>query len=159
RQLGRDEATIFPLKGKEVPEGAVYCSFLLPRTVCRREITREEAQVYLRDAKTALLTDFISQRGRPFSATLVLRETGRHGFEFPPRGGAAAAEAGEGGEAGQGAKKGARQQRAGGRKKAPAAKAGKAAKAAKGGKGGKATKAEKAASKPEKATEKAAEKT
>jgi DNA topoisomerase-3 len=87
RKLGRDEATLFALKKKEIPEGAEHCTFLFPRTVCRREITRDEALAYLRDGKTPLLTDFISQRGRPFSATLKLNpETGRHNFEFPPRG-------------------------------------------------------------------------
>ena len=57
----------------------------MPRTVCKREITREEAEHYLREGKTELLTDFTSRFGRPFSATLVLKDTGRHGFEFPPR--------------------------------------------------------------------------
>jgi DNA topoisomerase-3 len=57
----------------------------LPRTVCKREITREEAEVYLRNDRTDLLEDFTSRFGRPFSATLVLKENGRHGFEFPPR--------------------------------------------------------------------------
>ncbi len=61
------------------------CGFQLPRTVCKREITREEALVYLSTGRTELLTDFTSRFGRPFSATLVLKETGRHGFEFPPR--------------------------------------------------------------------------
>ncbi len=61
------------------------CGFVFPRTVCKREITREEAEVYLRSGKTELLTDFTSRFGRPFSATLVLKENGRHGFEFPPR--------------------------------------------------------------------------
>jgi DNA topoisomerase-3 len=61
------------------------CGFQLPRTVCKREITREEAMVYLRTGRTELLTDFTSRFGRPFSATLVLKESGRHGFEFPPR--------------------------------------------------------------------------
>ncbi len=63
------------------------CGFQLPRTVCKREISREEALVYLGTGKTELLTDFTSRFGRPFSATLVLRKTGRHGFEFPPRAG------------------------------------------------------------------------
>jgi DNA topoisomerase-3 len=58
---------------------------VLPRTVCKRELTRDEALVYLRDGKTELLTDFTSRFGRPFSAQLVLKENGRHGFEFPPR--------------------------------------------------------------------------
>ncbi|HVP30098.1 MAG TPA: DNA topoisomerase III [Myxococcota bacterium] len=77
------------------------CGFVLPRTVCKREITREEALVYLANGKTDLLTDFTSRFGRPFSATLVLKENGRHGFEFPPRAprapkGKAAVETGEG---------------------------------------------------------------
>jgi DNA topoisomerase-3 len=62
------------------------CGFVFPRTICKREITREEAIVYVATGKTELLTDFTSRFGRPFSATLVLKKTGRHGFEFQPRG-------------------------------------------------------------------------
>jgi hypothetical protein len=80
-ELGRDETQ---------PRS---CGFVLPRSVCRREITRDEALVYVRTGKTDLLTDFTSRFGRPFSAILVLKENGRHGFEFPPRG--AKAEAAE----------------------------------------------------------------
>jgi DNA topoisomerase-3 len=69
-------------KDPELPKG---CGFALPRTVCKREITREEALVYLANRRTDVLTDFTSRYGRPFSATLVLKENGRHGFEFPPR--------------------------------------------------------------------------
>jgi DNA topoisomerase-3 len=65
------------------------CGWILPRTVCKREITREEALHYLRTGRTELLTDFTSRFGRPFSAVLFLKENGRHGFEFPPRGQAA----------------------------------------------------------------------
>ncbi len=61
------------------------CGFQLPRTVCKREITRDEALYYLQNRRTELLTDFTSRFGRPFSATLVMKENGRHGFEFPPR--------------------------------------------------------------------------
>jgi DNA topoisomerase-3 len=61
------------------------CGFILPRTVCKREITRDEAEVYLRNGRTDLLEGFTSRFGRPFSATLVRKDTGRHGFEFPPR--------------------------------------------------------------------------
>jgi DNA topoisomerase-3 len=87
KKIDRDETTSYVLKKKEIPEDMQYCPFLLPRTICKREITREEAEGYLKNGRTEQLTDFISQRGRPFSATLFLRETGRHGFEFPPRGG------------------------------------------------------------------------
>jgi DNA topoisomerase-3 len=80
--------------GKEKTEGAQNgdseqppkgCGFVLPRTVCKREITRDEAEVYLANRKTDLLEDFTSRFGRPFSAILTLKENGRHGFEFPPR--------------------------------------------------------------------------
>jgi DNA topoisomerase-3 len=73
-------------KDPEAPKG---CGFVLPRTVCKREITRDEALVYLGNRRTDLLTEFTSRFGRPFSATLVLKDNGRHGFEFPPREGRA----------------------------------------------------------------------
>jgi DNA topoisomerase-3 len=69
------------------PTGDKPCPFVLPRTVCKREITRDEAETYLRDKKTPLLTEFTSRFGRPFAAILTLKENGRHGFEFQPRGG------------------------------------------------------------------------
>ena len=71
-------------KRRKKPDPA--CSFVFPRTVCKREITRDEALHYLKNRRTELLTDFTSRYGRPFSATLVLKENGRHGFEFQPRG-------------------------------------------------------------------------
>ena len=61
------------------------CGVVLPRTVCKREITRDEALPYFKGDRTEVLTDFTSRFGRPFSATLFRKETGRHGFEFPPR--------------------------------------------------------------------------
>ncbi len=87
--------------GKD-PEAPKPCGFALPRTVCKREIVRDEALVYLRNRRTDLLTDFTSRFGRPFSATLVLRDNGRHGFEFPPRQGA---QGGSGDKAAAGKKK------------------------------------------------------
>jgi hypothetical protein len=69
-------------EGVERPKS---CGFMFPRTVCKREITRDEAIHYVTNKRTELLTDFTSRYGRPFSAILVLKETGRHGFEFPPR--------------------------------------------------------------------------
>ncbi len=95
-------------KRYKVPDEDKPCGFLIPRTVCKREITRDEAMKLLGpERKTDLLTDFTSRFGRPFSAMLFLKENGRHGFEFAPRQprGKAAAEAadaepGEGAEAG-----------------------------------------------------------
>jgi DNA topoisomerase-3 len=82
-------------KGKRQRKPKV-CGFVMARTVCKREITREEFLVYLRTGKTELLESFTSRFGRPFSATLVLKESGRHGFEFPPRKTKGRAETGEG---------------------------------------------------------------
>ncbi len=74
-------------RGKDDPNP---CGVVLPRTVCKREITRDEALYYLKNGRTELLEDFTSRLGRPFSATLVFTpETGRHGFEFQPRASAA----------------------------------------------------------------------
>lgn len=75
-------------RGEPAPEKPAkpdHPGFLFPRTVCKREITRDEALVYLQNKRSDLLEDFTSRYGRPFSATLVLQESGRHGFEFPPR--------------------------------------------------------------------------
>ena len=70
-------------RGKDDPNP---CGVVLPRTVCKREITRDESLYYLKNGRTELLEDFTSRLGRPFSATLVFNpETGRHGFEFQPR--------------------------------------------------------------------------
>lgn len=71
--------------GESRPKG-----FILPRMVCKREITRAEAIEYLQNKTTSLIEDFISRFGRPFKAKLVFDpKTGRHKFEFPPREGGA----------------------------------------------------------------------
>lgn len=67
--------------GERKPVGA-----LLPRLVCKREMTREEAIAYFQTGETPLIEDFISRFGRPFKAKLTLDpKTGRHKFEFPQR--------------------------------------------------------------------------
>ena len=57
----------------------------LPKDICKRAISHDEAKAYFEEGKTGLLTNFTSKRGRPFSATLILKPNGRHGFEFEPR--------------------------------------------------------------------------
>jgi hypothetical protein len=79
-----------------VPDEEKACPFVLPRTVCKREITREEALQYVKEGRTALLEDFTSRLGRPFAAMLFRKENGRHGFDFPPRGARAGAAPAEG---------------------------------------------------------------
>src|SRR5216110_724076 len=57
------------------------CKFKLSKTILGREIPKEQAQKLLTTGKTDLLDNFISKRGRPFSAYLQL-EDGKVGFEF-----------------------------------------------------------------------------
>ncbi len=72
-------------KRYKVPDDQKPCPLVLPRTVCKREIARDEAEQYMRDKKTDLLADFTSRFGRPFGAMLFIKENGRHGFEFAKR--------------------------------------------------------------------------
>ncbi|NRA06985.1 MAG: topoisomerase C-terminal repeat-containing protein [Myxococcales bacterium] len=96
-----------------IPEN---CGSMLPRTVCKREITRDEALPFFRDGRTELLTDFTSRFGRPFSATLFLKDTGRHGFEFPPRKRKGEDEGADGGSAASASKKKTTRKKAGTKK-------------------------------------------
>ncbi len=101
-------------RAEEAPK---TCGFVFPRTVCKREITREEADTYLKTGKTGLLTDFTSRFGRPFAATLVLKENGRHGFEFQPREGRAGGRGGSAEDGGDAGKKAAARKKTATRKK------------------------------------------
>jgi len=136
---------------------AQKCGFVLPRTVCKREITRDEAMLYLRTGRTELLTDFISRFGRPFSATLVLKDTGRHGFEFQPRGEAGSKKASKKKAAGAedkaaSAPRSARKKKAAPKKKAAAKKAASRKKSAARKSAGKKASRKKAPSKTAAAT-------
>ena len=61
------------------PEKPEHPGFIFPRTVCKREITRDEALHYLAHGKTELLEDFTSRFGRP-----LLGDAGAQG-DRPPR--------------------------------------------------------------------------
>lgn len=63
------------------------CKFRSGKIICQRDIKPEEMRKLLQDRKTDLLTRFISKKGRPFSAFLVLDQN-KVGFEFQPRGAA-----------------------------------------------------------------------
>ncbi|MGE0495396.1 MAG: DNA topoisomerase 3 [Vulcanimicrobiota bacterium] len=58
---------------------------ILPRVVCHREISPEEAVQFFAEGKTDEWDNFISRYGRPFKAKLFLKDNGKHGFEFAPR--------------------------------------------------------------------------
>src|SRR5207249_6413049 len=60
------------------------CKFKLSKTILGRDVPKEQAQRLLTAGKTDLLDNFISKRGRPFSAYLKL-EDGKVSFEFPEK--------------------------------------------------------------------------
>jgi len=53
--------------------------------LCKREMNRDEVTQLVQAGETEFLTQFISKKGRPFSAKLRLEATGRFTFEFPER--------------------------------------------------------------------------
>jgi len=62
------------------------CKFRMGKTLCQREVPREQVEKLLAEGKTALIQRFISKKGRPFSAFLTLdKKTAKVGFEFEPR--------------------------------------------------------------------------
>jgi DNA topoisomerase-3 len=60
------------------------CKFRMGKSLCQREIPREQVEKILTVGKTDLIPRFISKKGRPFSAYLKL-EDGKVTFEFEPR--------------------------------------------------------------------------
>jgi DNA topoisomerase-3 len=56
----------------------------LPRLMCKKEVTREQAVRLVEQGKTDLIQGFISKKGRPFDAFLVRNEA-KIRWEFPPR--------------------------------------------------------------------------
>lgn len=60
--------------------------FTLKRQLCSKEITSEAVRELCESGRTGLLEGFVSKRGLPFAAYLVLSKTGAKAeFEFPPR--------------------------------------------------------------------------
>ncbi|MGH8021436.1 MAG: DNA topoisomerase 3, partial [Opitutaceae bacterium] len=66
--------------GGEQPERI----FRMGRTICQREVPREQVIKLVSEGKTDPIPDFISKRGRKFTAILV-RNGAKIGWEFPPR--------------------------------------------------------------------------
>lgn len=61
------------------------CNFKISKIILTRTLAREEVIKLLRTGKSDLLTKFMSKKGRPFSAYLVVGGDGKVGFEFEPR--------------------------------------------------------------------------
>jgi len=61
------------------------CDFRSGAVVLQQAVDRAQIQKLLTTGKTDLLPKFISKKGRPFAAYLVVGEGGKVGFEFEPR--------------------------------------------------------------------------
>ncbi len=63
------------------------CNARLPKKLCQKDITPENARQFFADGKTALIENMISKKGRPFSAFLVCSPGEKRilSWEFPPR--------------------------------------------------------------------------
>ena len=61
------------------------CKFRTGKTILKRDIEKEQVSKLLKAGKTDLIPNFISKRGRPFKAYLVLKPDGDVGFEFEPK--------------------------------------------------------------------------
>jgi DNA topoisomerase-3 len=61
------------------------CKFKVGRTVAGQPVERDQLDKLLKTGRTDILTKFISKRGLPFSATLVLDDSNKVTFEFLPR--------------------------------------------------------------------------
>jgi DNA topoisomerase-3 len=61
------------------------CKFKTGKTILQQPIDRQQAAKLLSTGKTDLLNNFISKAGRPFPAYLVMDDSGKATFEFPPR--------------------------------------------------------------------------
>ncbi|MEE2828407.1 MAG: DNA topoisomerase 3 [Myxococcota bacterium] len=61
------------------------CNISIPREICQREVKRDEILELFTNKESAVLEGFISRAGKPFSASLYIKRTGRHGFRFGNR--------------------------------------------------------------------------
>ena len=69
---------------REKENGEWKQTFRVPRLMCKKEVTRDQAVHLIEKGKTDLIQGFISKKGRPFDAFL-LRNEARVRWEFPPR--------------------------------------------------------------------------
>lgn len=54
----------------------------IPRTISKRELTREEAKTLIEKKKVGPLEGLISKKGNPFTSKLILKRNGRVGYQF-----------------------------------------------------------------------------
>ena len=101
--FNKETATLIVEKCPVCEKGAIYdsgnayacehglgpekkCAFRMGKMILQREISPDDVRKICAEGKTSLLTKFISKKGRPFNAFLVLdKKSGKVGFEFEER--------------------------------------------------------------------------
>lgn len=72
-----------------LPEGAETFDkkIRLPKELCKKELTRDQALRFFQEGKTEVIEGFISKKGRPFNASLNFDPDAKRTirWEFPPR--------------------------------------------------------------------------
>ena len=61
------------------------CNIEIPRTLCKRELTRSEAAVLVARGEVGPFEDLTSKNNKPFTASIFLKKNGKPGYKFPPR--------------------------------------------------------------------------
>jgi DNA topoisomerase-3 len=61
------------------------CNLRIGRVILQKQVPAEQVAKLLTTGKTDLIPKFISKKGRPFSAFLILEKSGKVTFEFEPR--------------------------------------------------------------------------
>ena len=86
-----DEVGKCPMCGKPVLRGRYGygcsgyrdgCKFKISGTVCKRVISKTNAEMLLKTGKSSKIKGFISKAGKPFDATLVMESNGSVKFDF-----------------------------------------------------------------------------
>ena len=58
----------------------------ISKEILKKELPKEQVVKLFEEGKTEVIDGFISKKGRPFNAHLLLdKSTGKLGWEFPPR--------------------------------------------------------------------------
>jgi DNA topoisomerase III len=84
-QMIYDTADGYLCKLAASPKG--LCNGRLPKELCKKAISPENARLFFTDGKTALIEGMISKKGRPFKSFLVCNIGDKRliSWEFPPR--------------------------------------------------------------------------
>jgi DNA topoisomerase-3 len=61
------------------------CTFKTAKVMCQHPIDREQMTKLLTEGHTDVIDKFISRYGKPFTASLVIQDKGKVGFEFPEK--------------------------------------------------------------------------